>query len=161
MTVLRVIWLAGFCVLAAGLVPGCDKDPDAEDADETIVIGNVEISADGGIHHDCTIPGDFPSDVPLADYMACRAVTDGGSAYNVILHAIDTPFPEVVAWFKTGMGENGWRLDASALEKPPNAILPFTKNGRNCGVSITNFVFDGSMQRDESPCGVTILTPKQ
>ena len=53
-------------------------------------------------------PDDWPEDVPIADSMQVFSVTRVRDDFMVTFHAVDTPFPDVVEWFKFGMLDHGW-----------------------------------------------------
>jgi len=115
------------------------------------------IPAGTGSAAEMTLPSGFPADVPIADYMTVKGITDVKGNFMVDLHARDRSLAEVVEWFKTELGAEGWALK-DELVTTTKAILPFTKNDRKCGISVTNFVLDESFQRDDSTRGITIQT---
>ena len=101
-------------------------------------------------------PANFPGDVPIADYMQLIDVSDfgaKGAMYN--LHAPGKTIEDVADWFSSGLAAAGWKVEGEQVSAR-NAILAYRKNGRKCGISITNFVLDASMQMDESIKGITL-----
>ena len=101
------------------------------------------------------LPANFPADVPIAHYMQVTGVTVVRDSMMVNLHAPDKTVGDVVDWFRANLGANGWKSEGDLVTER-NAILPYTKQGRRCGVSITNFIMDESMQMDESIKGITL-----
>ena len=101
-------------------------------------------------------PANFPGDVPIADYMQLITVSDfgeKGAMYNI--HAPGKTITDVADWFSTGLAAAGWKVEGEQVSAR-NAILAYKKNGRKCGISITNFVMDASMQMDETIKGITL-----
>lgn len=113
----------------------------------SILPGGALVAAD--------LPENFPADVPVADYMQVVSVTVVGDDMMVDLHAPGRSLADVVGWFQSGMAEAGWQSDGESI-MARKAILAYSKNGRRCGVSVTNFVLDASMQMDETIKGVTL-----
>ena len=101
------------------------------------------------------LPAGFPADVPIADYMQVANVTVVRDSMQVSLHAPGKSIDDVFAWFQSGLGANGWKSEGEQ-KSARNAILAYTKNGRRCGVSITNFIMNESMQMDDSIKGITL-----
>ena len=101
------------------------------------------------------LPANFPSDVPIADYMQVTGVTVVRDSMMVYLQAPDRTIGDVVAWFRSGLGANGWESEGDT-ESERMAILAYSKQGRRCGVSVTNFVMNEAMQRDDSIKGITL-----
>ena len=106
------------------------------------------------------LPNDFPGDIPLADSMSCVSIAKVGDAFMVSFQAEETSLDELVDWFKAEMPKQGWSLDSIVVDAK-SAILPFTKAGRDCGVSISAFVMNATGQMDESACTITIQTQAQ
>ena len=105
--------------------------------------------------HAAELPANFPGDVPVADYMEVVNVMQVGDDMMVDLHAPGQTIASVVEWFQSGLTAAGWNSDGETISDR-NAILAFSKNNRTCGVSITNFVMDSSMQMDDTIKGVTL-----
>jgi len=101
------------------------------------------------------LPASFPRDVPVADYMMVAGVTEVGDSLMVDLHAPGKTIDDVVEWFKSELTAAGWESEGEQVSAR-NAILAYQQNGRRCGVSVTNFVFDGSMQMDDTTKGITL-----
>lgn len=101
------------------------------------------------------LPGNFPGDVPIADYMQVTSVTVVREDMMVDLHAPGKTIADVVEWFKSGLNANGWNSEGEQVTAR-NAILAYKKNSRRCGVSITNFVLNSSMQMDDTIKGITL-----
>ena len=139
---------------------GNDSDSTTGDNsnDATTNGSNANSSFDTGVLGDAKLPSDFPSEVPLAEYMVCQSVTRVRDDFMITFHAKDISLTEVVDWFKAELPKNGWKADPDLVNET-SAILPFKKGDRSCGISITNFVLDASAQKDESTRGITIQTP--
>lgn len=73
----------------------------------------------------------------------------------VDLHAPDQTLQGVVEWFKAGLTAAGWKSEGETISAR-QAILAYSKNGRRCGVTVTNFVLNGSMQMEDSIKGITL-----
>ena len=101
------------------------------------------------------LPASFPPDVPIAEYMQVKNVTQVRDDLMIDLHAPDQTLQDVIDWFKSGLAAAGWNSDGETL-LPRSAILAYSKDGRKCGVSITNFVMNEAMQMDESIKGITL-----
>ena len=101
------------------------------------------------------LPANFPADVPIADYMQVTSVTVVRDSMMLTLQAPDKTISDVAAWVRSGLDANGWKSEGDQ-ESERNAILAYTKQGRRCGVSVTNFVFNESMQMDDSIKGITL-----
>ena len=101
------------------------------------------------------LPAEFPSDVPIADYMELINVTVVRDSMMISFHAPDKTIEDVVAWFQSGLNANGWTSEGDHVTAR-NAILAYKKQGRRCGVSVTNFVMDEAMQMDDSIKGITL-----
>lgn len=101
------------------------------------------------------LPASFPNDVPVADYMQLAGVTEVDNSMMIVFHAPGKTIDDVVEWFKSGLTSAGWESEAEQVTER-NAILAYKKNGRRCGVSITNFVLSGSMQIDDTTKGITL-----
>ena len=101
------------------------------------------------------LPANFPSDVPVADYMEVVNVMQVGDDMMISFHAPGQTIASIVEWFQSGLGAAGWDSDGETISDR-NAILAFSKNNRTCGVSVTNFVMNASMQMDETIKGVTL-----
>lgn len=101
------------------------------------------------------LPANFPGDVPVADYMEFVSVSQVGNDMMVDLHAQDQALADVVEWFQSELPAAGWQSDGETITER-NAILAYSKSGRNCGVIVTNFVLNSSMQMDESTKGITL-----
>jgi len=101
------------------------------------------------------LPGNFPGDVPIADYMQVTNVTVVRDSMMVSLHAPGKTIADVAGWFQSGLAANGWKSEGEQVSER-NAILAYKKNGRRCGVSITNFVMNEAMQMDDSIKGITL-----
>ena len=110
-------------------------------------MGSAAIAAD--------LPESFPGDVPVADYMTVASVTEVRDALMVDLHAPGKSVPEVVSWFKSGLEDAGWTSEGEQVSDR-DAILAYRKNGRRCGVIVTNFILNSSMQMDEKTKGITL-----
>ena len=102
------------------------------------------------------LPANFPGDVPVADYMVVVNVMQVGDDMKVDLHAPGQSLADVVEWFQSGLTSQGWTSDGESINER-SAILAFSKGGRRCGVNITNFILNESMQMDESIKGVGLL----
>ena len=105
--------------------------------------------------HSTELPANFPADVPIADYMQVTNETVVRDSMMVDLHAPDKTIDDVVAWFRSGLAANGWKSEGDQV-LARMAILAYTKQGRRCGINVTNFVFDASMQMDDSTKGITL-----
>ena len=101
------------------------------------------------------LPASFPDDVPVADYMLVAGATEVGNSMMVDLHAPNKSIEDVVEWFKSGLAAAGWVSEGEQVSAR-NAILADQKNGRRCGVSVTNFILNGSMQMDDTTKGITL-----
>jgi len=101
------------------------------------------------------LPASFPADVPVADYMSVAGVTEVGDSMMVDLHAPDKSIDDVVEWFKSGLAAAGWKSEGEQVSGR-NAILAYKKHGRRCGVTVTNFILNSSMQMDETIKGITL-----
>ena len=101
------------------------------------------------------LPGSFPGDIPIADYMVVVNVTQVRDSMMIDLHAPGQTLADVVEWFKSGLAAEGWKSDGESISER-QAILPHSKNGRKCGVMVTNFVLNSSMQMDESTKGISL-----
>lgn len=101
------------------------------------------------------LPAGFPDDVPVADYMKVVGFTEVRDDIMVDLHAPDQTLQGVVDWFEAGLTSAGWKSEGESISAR-QAILAYSKNGRRCGVTITNFVLNGSMQMDDSIKGITL-----
>ena len=101
------------------------------------------------------LPSGFPGDVPIADYMEVVNVTVVRDSMMVGLQAPGKSIDDVFAWFQSGLSANGWKSEGEQ-KSARNAILAYTKDGRRCGVSITNFIMNESMQMDDSIKGITL-----
>jgi len=101
------------------------------------------------------LPAGFPPDIPIPDYADFTSSTNFDGNRRVTFNAAGKSVPDVVTWFKEHLSESGWSLD-SELVTDTNAILPFTKDGRKCGVSITDFVLNRSGQMDRTIKGITL-----
>lgn len=101
------------------------------------------------------LPDNFPDDVPIGDNMEVAGVTVVGADMIVDLHAPGQTLAAVVDWFQAGLTSAGWQPDGQTINER-KAILAFSKNGRRCGVSVTNFVLNSSMQMDDSIKGITL-----
>ena len=101
------------------------------------------------------LPNNFPGDVPVADYMQVVNVTVVRDDMMVDLHAPGKSIVDVVEWFKSGLTANGWKSEGEQVSGR-NAILAYKKSNRKCGVIVTNFVMDSSMQMDDSIKGITL-----
>lgn len=109
----------------------------------------------GGAASAAELPANFPSDVPIAEYMEVTSVTQVRDDMMVDLHAPGQTIEAVVEWFQAALTAAGWESDGDSISER-KAILAYSKNGRRCGVSITNFVLNSSMQMDESIKGITL-----
>lgn len=101
------------------------------------------------------LPAAFPADVPIANYMKVVNVVQVRDDMMIDLHAPGQTLASVVEWFQSGLTTAGWQSDGETISER-QAILAFSKNGRTCGVSITNFVLNSSMQMDDSTKGITL-----
>ncbi len=101
------------------------------------------------------LPASFPGDVPVANYMQVASVTEVGDNLMVDLHAPGKTIDDVVGWFKSGLTAAGWESEAEQVSAR-DAILAYSKNGRRCGVIVTNFVLNSSMQMDDTTKGITL-----
>lgn len=101
------------------------------------------------------LPASFPGDVPVADYMVVAGVTEVGNSMMIDLHAPDKTVEDVVEWFKSGLMAAGWESEGEQVSAS-DAILAYKKDGRRCGVSVINFVLNGSMQMDDTIKGITL-----
>lgn len=101
------------------------------------------------------LPASFPPDVPVAEYMVVVNVTQVRDDLMIDLHAPGQTLQDVVDWFKSGLTAAGWNSDGETV-LPRSAILAYSKDGRRCGVNITNFVMNESMQMDETIKGITL-----
>ena len=101
------------------------------------------------------LPGSFPGDVPVADYMTVASVTEVKDTLMVDLHAPGKSVADVVSWFKSGLEGAGWRSEGEQVSES-DAILAYRKNGRRCGVIVTNFILNSSMQMDDKTKGITL-----
>ncbi len=120
---------------------------------EAVAAAAVLVFASGGFAAD--LPASFPGDVPVADYMVLAGVTEVGNSMMVDLHAPDKTVEDVVDWFKSGLTAAGWESEGEQVSAS-DAILAYRKNGRRCGVVVTNFVLNGSMQMDDTTKGITL-----
>lgn len=101
------------------------------------------------------LPTSFPDDVPVAGYMSVASVSEVGKTLMVDLHAPDKSVSDVVGWFKSGLTSAGWESEGEQVSER-DAILAYRKNGRRCGVIVTNFVLNSSMQMDDTTKGITL-----
>lgn len=101
------------------------------------------------------LPGSFPGDVPVANYMTVASVTEVKDTLMVDLHAPGKSVADVVVWFKSGLEDAGWASEGEQVSER-DAILAYRKNGRRCGVIVTNFILNSSMQMDEATKGITL-----
>lgn len=101
------------------------------------------------------LPANFPSDVPVADYMEVTNVMEVRDTMMVDLQAPGQTIVSVTEWFKSGLADAGWKSDGESITDR-NAILAYRKNGRKCGVSITDFVLNASAQMDRTTKGITL-----
>jgi hypothetical protein len=101
------------------------------------------------------LPSGFPGDVPVADYMEVVGVSEVRDDLMVDLHAPGQTLMDVVEWFRAGLTSAGWKSEGETISEQ-QAILAYSKNGRRCGVTVTNFVLNSSMQMDDSIKGITL-----
>lgn len=101
------------------------------------------------------LPANFPGDVPVADYMQLAGVSEVGDTLMVDLHAPGRSIGDIVEWFTSGLTAAGWTSEGEQVSAR-QAILAYKKNGRRCGVSVTNFVLNSSMQMDDTIKGITL-----
>lgn len=120
---------------------------------EAVAAAAVFVFASSGFAAE--LPTGFPGDVPIADYMSVAGVTEVGNSMMVDLHAPDKSIDDVVEWFKSGLRAAGWKVEGEQVSAR-DAILAYKKNGRRCGVTVTNFILNGSMQMDDTTKGITL-----
>lgn len=99
-------------------------------------------------------PG-VPSDVPIAGFMEVVDVAGTDDKMIVTVHAAQKSVKEVAAWFQSQLTDQGWQLDGE-LVTATRAILPFKKGDRRCGITVTDFILNASMQMDRSTKGVSL-----
>ena len=108
-----------------------------------------------GAANSAELPATFPDDVPIADYMEVISVINVGDDMSLNLHAQGQTLANVANWFQSGLPAAGWTVEGEQVSAK-NAILAYKKNGRRCGVTITDFVLNSSMQMDHSIKGITL-----
>ena len=101
------------------------------------------------------LPASFPGDVSVADYMTVASVTEVKETLMVDLHAPGKSVADVVEWFTSALEGAGWTSEGQQVSER-DAILAYRKNGRRCGVIVTNFILNSSMQMDEKTKGITL-----
>ena len=101
------------------------------------------------------LPANFPSDVPIADYMSVTSVTQVKRDLMVDLHAPDKELTEVIDWFTSGLAAEGWE-DNGQTVNDRRAILAFKKGNRRCGIMVTDFVLSPSMEMDDTIKGISL-----
>ena len=106
-----------------------------------------------GLSFATDLPDTFPGDVPVADFMEVTSVMQVRDDLTVDFHAPGQSMDSVAEWVIAGMTEAGWQ-NTDDTPSSRNRILVFTKGDRRCGVMITNFVMNASMQMDDSIKGV-------
>ena len=105
--------------------------------------------------HAAELPDTFPSDVPVADYMSVVSVTRFDDDLKVSLEAEGQTLAGVAEWFQSGLTAAGWSVEGEQVSER-NAILAYKKGSRRCGIMVTNFVLNESMQMDTSKKGISI-----
>lgn len=101
------------------------------------------------------LPDNFPDDVPIGEDMEVVSATVVRDDMMVNLHAPGRTLTEIVDWFQSGLTAAGWQSDGETINDRM-AILAFSKDGRRCGVNVTNAVMNSSMQMDDSIKGITL-----
>lgn len=102
------------------------------------------------------LPATFPDDVPIAAYMVVTNVMQVRDDLSVDLQAPGKDLAEVVEWFRSGLADAGWSSEGGESVTAKQAILAYKKDGRRCGVIVTDFVMSPSMQMDNSTKGITL-----
>ena len=99
------------------------------------------------------LPANFPSDIPVADFMTVFSSTQVRDDMNVSFYAPGQTMDGVADWLISAMISAGWdHSDDSAL--PNSRILVFVKGDRRCGMMVTNAVMNESMQMDDTIKGI-------
>lgn len=156
-------------LLITALLSACSEqpsEPESVQADDLVHFTETEPQGDSSKPSApeptdaVELPADWPSDVELAPYMLCKSVTRVRDDFMVSFHAPDKALTEFVDWFTSMLTANGWSSDGDSINDR-GAILAYSKDNRRCGITVTNFILDASMQRDDTTLGITIQTKAQ
>jgi len=140
-------------ILTAGVPSGFEATADAVKATADALLNNSgsdtatpKPTEAGGASSDATetpageatditgLGGEAPDDVPIIDGNNSDLV----ASPEFVSYQTDADYKTAVTFYKDGMSNNGWTLDANAsFETDAAAILDFTKDNRKATVTIT------------------------
>ena len=99
------------------------------------------------------IPDGFPEDVTIGKDWVCQMAMEVQGSYMLTFFTKDKSLGDLVDMYKKSMEKQGWETQATMITAD-NAILPFKKGKRTCGISMVGFIMDGGEKKEG--CTVTM-----